>query len=338
VVAAPAPPRVSVVMPTYGRRASVERALRALSRQTLHPDQYEVIVSVDGSDDGTREMLAQFRAPYRLRFLWQPNRGRAAACNAGIRLADADLIVLLDDDMEPTAQFLAAHLRIHMTDSSLGVMGAAPIAVDSASPPITQYVAAHFNHHLERLACSDHQFVLRDFYSGNFSIARDMLLAVGAFDEEFTVYGNEDLELSIRLARAGVRLTYNPDAVARQHHTKSFAQLAHDSICRGHTAVLLASKHPTALPDLQLGAYHQASLKWRLLRSGMLRLHALWRGAPGALIGLVEQVERSHPPFLNTLYRLALDYFYWVGVGAALRENQRTGRGLIALPESRERI
>jgi glycosyltransferase involved in cell wall biosynthesis len=50
------PPLVSVVIPTYQRRALLELALGALARQEMAAGQYEVVVSVDGSDDGTREM------------------------------------------------------------------------------------------------------------------------------------------------------------------------------------------------------------------------------------------------------------------------------------------
>ena len=62
---------ISVVIPTYLRRASVRRALEALSRQTLSPDEYEVIVAIDGSRDGTQEMVSQFPAAYKLRSIWQ---------------------------------------------------------------------------------------------------------------------------------------------------------------------------------------------------------------------------------------------------------------------------
>lgn len=329
-------PQISVVVPTYRRCASVERTLRALSMQTLPADGYEVIVSIDGSEDGTREMLARFPAPYRLRSLWQPNRGRAAACNAGIRLAGAKLVILLDDDMEPTPEFLEAHLRAHATETDfpLCIMGAAPITSSSASPPATQYIATKFNQHLARLTRADGRFSIRDFYSGNCSISRRTLLAVGGFDEDFTVYGNEDLELSVRLVRASVRLAYDPRAIARQHHEKSFAQLAQDSMAKGRTAVLFASKHPAVLPDLQLSAYRRAPIEWRVVRSGMLGLQALWGGAALALIHLIERLERIRPPFLNLIYRLALDYFYWTGVRSALRENRRIGQGLTVLPRN----
>lgn len=331
---APPAPRISVIIPTYRRCASVERSLHALRGQTLPADTYEVIVSVDGSDDGTSEMLGQFRSPYRLRPLWQPNRGRAAACNLGLRRAEAAIVVLLDDDMEPTAPFLEAHLRRHMTGMRVGVMGAAPIVTDKSSPAVTRYIAGNFNRHLERLSCRGHPFALRDFYSGNFSVRRDTLLAIGAFDEDFSRYGNEDRELSIRLRHAGVDLVYSRDATARQYHTKSFAQLADDSIARGHTSVLLASKHPDALPELQLAAYRRVSFEWQMLRAVLLNASGAWSGAPRAIVRAVQSLEDLHPPFLDTVYRLALDYFYWTGVFAALQENRRAGHGLTALPSA----
>ncbi len=324
--------RISVVIPTYQRCAAVHRALRALAQQTLPPDQYEVIVSIDGSEDGTREMVAQFSAPYPLRAHWQPNRGRAAACNAGIRLAEGSLVILLDDDMEPVPGFLDAHQRAHQPGSRLGVMGAVPIAIDPATPPVAAYIGRKFNQHLEKLAQAGQPLTLRDFYSGNFSIRRDVLLEVGGYDEAFRVYGNEDLELSLRLTRAGVRLVYSAAALARQHYTKGFAGLARDNIAKGRTAVLLASKHADAVPDLKLTTYHHGSRKWRLLRAGLLGLSRAWRGTPDQVIRFITWLERRRPAKLPLYYDLALDYCYWWGVRTALRENRATGHGLTALP------
>ena len=98
-----ADPTISVVIPTYQRRASLLRALAALSTQTIPPAEYEVVVAIDGSTDGTAGAVRSFPAPYRLRALEQPNRGRAAARNAGIGAAAGELIVFLDDDMDAAA-------------------------------------------------------------------------------------------------------------------------------------------------------------------------------------------------------------------------------------------
>ena len=67
---------VSVVIPTHQRRELLRRALAALGRQDLPADSFEVIVSIDGSTDGTSEMIETYTAPYTLRSVQGPRRGR----------------------------------------------------------------------------------------------------------------------------------------------------------------------------------------------------------------------------------------------------------------------
>jgi GT2 family glycosyltransferase len=322
---------ISVVIPTYQRCASVLRLLRALAHQTLPADEYEVIVSIDGSEDGTLEMAGQFPAPYRLVVSRQPHKGRAAACNAGIKLARGELVVLLDDDMEPIPGFLVAHRQAHAVASRLGVLGAVPINLEQSSPPVVKYIGWKFNHHLENLAQPGYRFQLTHFYSGNFSIRRELLLKVDAFDEAFETYGNEDLELSVRLSEAGVQLRYCPEALARQYYTKDFAALARDNIAKGYTAVLLVIKHPHTLDDLKLSTYQHGSRLWRLVRAGLLGLSKRWAGTLNAVIRFMTRLERHQPPGLYLSYRLALDYFYWVGATSALREQCRARLRLTSL-------
>ncbi len=329
-------PYVSVIIPTYNRCDSVERALRALAHQTLAPETYEVIVSIDGSQDGTREMVAAFAAPYRLNGVWQTNQGRAAACNAGIRIAQGELLVILDDDMEPAPDCLECHLRAHPIGSRCGLMGAVPMYCEDTDPLVAAYVAAKFNRHLANLARSDHQLTLRDFYSGHFSIRRDVLMEVGLFDEAFRIYGNEDLELSLRLLKAGVTLKYSAETVAHQHYSKDFAGLARDTLAKGRTAVLLASKHPEALPVLQLSAYEQGSWQWRLARASLLTLSRWWPSTPNTVIALIQRLEQRQVKHLQLYYRFVLDYVYWLGAQTTLRENRRAGQGLTVLVSRRE--
>ncbi|MGE5224350.1 MAG: glycosyltransferase family 2 protein [Omnitrophica WOR_2 bacterium] len=313
-------PAASLIIPTYQRRASVERLLLALTKQSLAPREFEVLIVVDGSLDGTREFLEQARVPFDLRCVWQSNQGRAAACNTGIRMANGDLVVLLDDDMEPSAGFLQAHLDAHCKEEAsgmpVGVLGAAPVALPPGSPPVTRYVARKFNQHLDRLASPGHNFKMRDFYSGNFSIRRERLLQAGLFDEAFRIYGNEDLELYYRLSQAGVKFMYCPQALAYQHYEKSFAALARDEAAKGRTATLLADKHPEVLADSKLNTYREASWRWRLARSGLLSLSRRLPATPGRVIGWVDRLEQHFPNRMDLVYRFALDYFFWLGVQA----------------------
>jgi len=321
-------PGVSVVIPTYQRKASVERALAALCHQEFPAAQFEAIVSIDGSEDGTRESVAAFRAPYAIDCIWGPRRGRAAACNAGIRAARGALIVLLDDDMEPASRFLESHVRAHDSGQPRGVLGAVPVAIGPESPPVTRFIADRFARHLEKLARPGHRISIRDFYSGNFSIGRDLLLRVGLFDEGIKEYGNEDGELAIRLLEAGVELTYSAEALARQHYQKDFRGLASDKMAAGRTSVVSAMSHPESVQEMRIGTYRRGRPKWRLLRAVLLAASRPLRFLPDWIIACVGRLEQRQSPRLQSYYDLALDFFFWLGVRSALREH----------PEARNRL
>jgi cellulose synthase/poly-beta-1,6-N-acetylglucosamine synthase-like glycosyltransferase len=249
--------------------------------------------------------------------VWQPRGGRAAACNAGLRLASAPIVVFLDDDMEATRGFLAAHVAAHDATPGLGVVGAVPIRVDGSSTSVTRYVASKFNGHLGNLAKPGYEFGLRDFYSGNFSVAREAMDAVGGFDEAFAVYGNEDLDLSLRLRASGVRLVYSANAIAYQHYEKDFAALARDTREKGRTAVQLARKHPSATPDLKLSQFDRGPVASRLARNALLAATRRWTRTPDVVVRTLTWLGDRRAPALHRVYPVALDYLYWLGVRAA---------------------
>lgn len=305
---------ISLIIPTYQRRDSVKRLIDALRSQTVQPDSFEVLVIIDGSKDGTEELVTQTKAAYRLTSITQPNRGRAAACNTGIRNAQGELIVLLDDDMEPAPEFLSAHWMAHQSSKRLGVVGAVPVRIRADSSPISYYIAERFGKHLERLSQPGYQLNLRDFYSGNFSIRKERLLEVGLFDEDFKIYGNEDLELALRLRKGGISIRYCKDALAFQNYEKDFSALACDNLAKGKTAVLFVQKYPDVSSELKIGTYDEESWRWRMLRAALVWFSKVWKKTPDNVIKLVTRIERFHPAHLHLYYRFALDYFFWLGV------------------------
>jgi GT2 family glycosyltransferase len=312
---------ISVVMPTVGRRQSVLRALDALARQDIPPGEFEVVVSVDGPSDETVQALESYRAPYALRVATGSRRGRAGACNAAIERATGDVLVILDDDMEPAPGCLRIHRSHHAGDARLCVMGGVPIRTDRTSPSATRYMAWKFDRHLANLAQAGHEFALRDFYSGNTSLRRDVLVGAGGYDEAYTMYGNEDLELSLRLRAAGVELVYDGDALAEQHYEKDLRGLVGDTVEKGKTAVQLARSYPDAFDQLQLARFDDIWPAWRAVRNVLLR--GGQRVSAAVLLGarLVERTPAARPLF----YVLLLDYFYWVGVQAELAADLRDG-------------
>ena len=71
----------SIIIPTYNRAEKLRRCLEALSVQTQPAPDFEVVVVVDGSSDGTLEMLASFETSFELRVIQQPNAGQSVALN-----------------------------------------------------------------------------------------------------------------------------------------------------------------------------------------------------------------------------------------------------------------
>jgi glycosyltransferase involved in cell wall biosynthesis len=94
----PAALQVSVITPVYNGAAYLAEALRSVARQTLPA--LEAIVVDDGSTDHSAEVARAFakEAPFPVRYFRQDNRGAAAARNAGIGLAQGDLLAFLDAD------------------------------------------------------------------------------------------------------------------------------------------------------------------------------------------------------------------------------------------------
>lgn len=88
-------PTVSVIIPTYNRKAVLMRAVESALSQTL--SDIEVLIADDGSTDRTEELFAACKDP-RVQYHVLPHRGACAARNAGLALARGQYIAFLDSD------------------------------------------------------------------------------------------------------------------------------------------------------------------------------------------------------------------------------------------------
>lgn len=249
---------LTVLIATYNRARVLERALDALGRQTTCD--FGVVVVDDGSTDGTWEWLqaraAQGGSP-RLRVTRQEHRGQGPARNLGLHQIDGGLLAFLGDDILVRPDWVAEHLAAHesavtpcavvgFTDWCRGELRVTP-AMEMVNREGHQFGYGHMTPGAEvPFTC---------FYTSNLSLPR-AVLGSSPFDESFTAYGWEDVELGYRLSRKGLRLLYYPAAAAEHLHPMDLTTLFERQRTVGRGVHTLLRLHPelTGSPHLSPSA------------------------------------------------------------------------------------
>ncbi len=239
---------ISVVIPTFQRADSLKVVLASLLEQSFDSSSYEILLCDAGSTDGTEELVEQLKDA-RIRFLPGPNTGRSGARNRGVREARGDLVLFTDADIIADPELLLSHQRFHAEFPGDAVVGC-EIQVDSLDEYETfrQDPQRYARHKVERTTVPWHYFL-----TGNASARKADLLRVGCFDEGFTGYGHEDLELGYRLQKAGCRLHYNPHAINYHWHPVPFEEQCQKMFLAGKSTVKFYRKHKDLRIPLIMG-------------------------------------------------------------------------------------
>jgi glycosyltransferase involved in cell wall biosynthesis len=244
---------LSVVVPTYQRRGSLPRFLDPL---LADPAVSELVLAVDGSTDGTLEWLRErARADPRIVVLDLPNRGAAAARQAGIEAASGEIVLLLDDDVIAAPGLASGHARDHQDGARRLVLGY--MATDwRALPPGRRGIAYLYNQAYERQCARyahDPDFVLHGLWAGNLSLPRAELLRIG-MGENTVKRGEEDREFGIRCFKAGLEGRFDRALLATHDYDRTLTQYRRDCHMAGQSRRAMYALHGDVLgEDLALG-------------------------------------------------------------------------------------
>lgn len=227
---------VTIALCTYKRPHLIGRVLEACFEQDYPADQYDVVLVNDGSPDNTQAVIDAMRPRAACRFtvVEQANTGLARARNAGLKHVQGAVVAFIDDDVIPMPNFVSEHAHSHQARPRSVVRGAVinTTSPDDLPPPI--YTLANYSGNF--------------FWTSNVSVAKRELDAVGWFDESFAEYGWEDIEIGMRLRKAGLRGVFNKRALA--FHVKpppqghNLAGMLRQAQAQARTAVRLGDVHP----------------------------------------------------------------------------------------------
>jgi glycosyltransferase involved in cell wall biosynthesis len=238
--------KLTIQLCTYNRAPLLARVLEACFDQTLAPDQYEVVLVDDGSRDDTSAVIERAKALATCAFtaIRQPNGGLANARNTGIAAACGERIAFIDDDVLPTPVFAAEHLRSDERHGDVVVRGAVinTESFDALPPPLWGL----------------RNYSANWFWTSNVSVRRERLERIGGrFDESFSEYGWEDIELGLRLRAIGTKAVFNKYAVAFHYKPRpkgtNVAGMLRQVRAQARTAVRLEQLHPGWRVALAIG-------------------------------------------------------------------------------------
>lgn len=236
----PPNPSVSVIVLTYNARQFLDRCLNALFAQTY--TDFETIVVDNASPDGTADLVRE-RFP-ELRLIASPrNDGYGAGNNLGARHARGDILVFLNPDAIPEADWLehligAMRQRGHHFATSQITLQSDRTRLNSGGNLI-HYLGLSF---CRGLNARRSEFETPEFVSGASgaacAISRELFERIGGFDPSFFLY-HDDVDLSLRALLAGERCLYVPDAVVAHDYDLSVPPLKWGWIEAHRYAVLL---------------------------------------------------------------------------------------------------
>lgn len=221
-----AKPLCSIVIPVYNCDNLTRQCLAAV-RQNTTDVSYEVVVVDDGSTDGTGELLAQLRPPFRS-IRNEENLGFARSCNKGAMAARGEYILFLNNDAVALPVWLPPMIHCMQHHPDVGIVGSKLLYPEN---DLIQHAGLAFGenkrpYHIYRCFPSSIPEVnlereCRAVTGACFLVRKSLFVELHGFDVVFR-NGFEDVDFCLRTKERGYKVWYCPSSVL--YHYESMSQ------------------------------------------------------------------------------------------------------------------
>lgn len=248
-------PDLTVVIPTYNRRDSVLELVQALRAQA--DGGVEIVVVVDGSNDGTLEALRLVQAQdSALVLVEQGNTGKRLATAAAVEVARGRVLLFLDDDILPAPGLIAGHRAGHRESDDLVLVGYMPTRVPE--PTLGRHFATLMYAQEYEGRCASYERdasdVLQHLWMGNVSLVRSTYLRALCDLPHSFPYRHEDRDVGLVLAEQGLRGAFRRELLAWHQHSRSPRQFIRDCFQQGAGAAALSLRYES-VPVVNLDSF-----------------------------------------------------------------------------------
>ena len=225
-------PRISVIVCAYNSECTLHSCFAGL-HELEYPD-YEVVVVNDGSTDRTDEITEEFG----FRLISTENQGLANARNEGLHAATGEIVAYIDADARPDPHWLAHLATAFLKSSHAGIGG--PNIPPPNDGEIAECVANAPGGPIHVLLSDE---IAEHIPGCNMAFWRSSLLAIGGFDPQFRVAG-DDVDICWRLQQQGWTVGFSPGAVVWHHRRDSMSGYLKQQHQYGKAEALLERKWP----------------------------------------------------------------------------------------------
>ena len=255
----PTPPRVSVIIPAHNYGQYVCQAIESALSQSY--ESREIIVVDDGSIDQTREILQPYRD--RIRYVYQPNQGAAAARNYGVKFAKGEFVIFLDADDFFLPDLLQSQVACFSADPAIDIVVCGWQLVNEGGEA---YSTIRLWNYLPQLSL-EAWLMWRPVLPSATMYRRDRLIEVGGFRGEF--FPAEDVDLMLRLSLVGCRSSWLQQVgVCYRQHSQAITQNINKQVDRleaVYKQFFARADLPDAVQQLESRTYYHLIvwLAWR---------------------------------------------------------------------------
>ncbi len=297
---------LTVIIPSYNRASLLDQTLQSLTQQSC-PDFHTIVVD-HGSTDETAEVAQKYQQRLRLSYYQIAHDDYAPGVprDAGVRKADTPLIAFLDSGAVVPSWYTEAHLafhRLHCHHVGLGLVLGLHYRKDDSEE---DEVAWPTQREIDQANSRHNETSLRDVREGldlehssipwyygwtaNISLPTEAYFAAGGFDTTLTGWGFEDVDLSYRLFKHGLRFAFVPNGWSLE--LPQTRQPLQERLASGQRNMrqCYTKQRTLALESLLLAAL--------LLQQALAMYRALPTTTPDSLATLAQHM-RSHFQFLE---------------------------------------
>lgn len=212
--------KISVIIPNFNGKGLLKKHLPTVVKNCSG---CEIIIVDDGSSDDSVKFLKQNFPKMKVISL-SKNQGFARAVNKGVGESIGDLVLFLNTDVAPRANFLKLALK-NFKDKNLFAVALADLSHENGKIITRGRGGATFRKGFVEHFAQEPQKAETLWVSGGSGLFdKQKFLELGGFDPIFTPFYWEDIDLSFRARKKGYICIFEPDAKVDHYHSEGAIQ------------------------------------------------------------------------------------------------------------------